>query len=322
MTSLFLLVAALLLRTQDLQAATDVNPLTFRCQSEVLSIALFHKGQSLVVGEDDKKVSIWDVKFGRIKKSHVLDWSVRSVTVSSDDKILAIGTFFHQIHSISLDEDAKYTKLLTGHVGYVNSVVFSNDARTLISAGHDKKIRIWDLHTGTATHTLLGHAATVHAVVVSPVGQRLVSLAAEPDILVWECEADGDFKRMTRLKGHEHAVMSGAFSPDGSQFASVGIDRKLILWDLSRKKATWQYQDSQPIRCVKFLPNGRQMVIGTNEGYLRLLEANREKPIWTHKGHSKHVTSLAVQADGSKFYSSSFDKTIKQWDVEICVRRK
>ena len=38
------------------------------------------------------------------------------------------------------------------------------------------------------------------------------------------------------LRGHHEAVTSTAFSPDGDMLATVGSDRRLIIWDVAAGK--------------------------------------------------------------------------------------
>ncbi len=37
---------------------------------------------------------------------------------------------------------------LVGHSGFVNSVAFSSDGKTLVSGSRDEKIKLWNVETG------------------------------------------------------------------------------------------------------------------------------------------------------------------------------
>ncbi|MEN9255168.1 MAG: hypothetical protein Q6K26_09845, partial [Gloeomargarita sp. SZTDM-1c_bins_89] len=49
---------------------------------------------------------------------------------------------------------ARLQATLTGHTGYINTVVFTPDGRYLLSASEDKTIRVWEVTTGQAVRTL------------------------------------------------------------------------------------------------------------------------------------------------------------------------
>ena len=50
---------------------------------------------------------------------------------------------------------------LKGHTGWVRSVAFSPDGKTLASGSDDKTIKLWDVATGKEQATLKGHTEAV-----------------------------------------------------------------------------------------------------------------------------------------------------------------
>jgi WD40 repeat protein len=64
---------------------------------------------------------------------------------------------------------------LMGHTGAVQSLIFSNNGRTLISGSQDKTIMMWNVETGALDATLTGHHDLVDSVVVTSDRKYLVS---------------------------------------------------------------------------------------------------------------------------------------------------
>ena len=75
-------------------------------------------------------------------------------------------------------ENLTLSSTLTGHSGWVNSVQFSPDGKTLASGSYDKTIKLWDVATGQLKSTLTGHSAKVNSVQFSPDGKTLVPRTA------------------------------------------------------------------------------------------------------------------------------------------------
>ena len=76
-------------------------------------------------------------------------------------------------------QDTSYATL-EGHTGWINSVSFSPDGRTLASGNNDATIRLWDVRTGHELQTLTGHTHFVNIVDLVKVAGALNNAAAAP----------------------------------------------------------------------------------------------------------------------------------------------
>ena len=53
---------------------------------------------------------------------------------------------------------------------YVRSVAISSDGKYIVSAGNDKKVRLWNSQDGKLIHTFTGHNDRILSVVISKDG--------------------------------------------------------------------------------------------------------------------------------------------------------
>lgn len=77
------------------------------------------------------------------------------VSGHTDGRILLWDIRSSRGHLSSLDMNRNSTSINNGipsgpaHIGVVNALKFTHDSRTLVSSGHDEKLRVWDMVQGT-----------------------------------------------------------------------------------------------------------------------------------------------------------------------------
>ena len=140
-----------------------------------------------------------------IHEDHRAFQFVNSMAFSPDGSVLAVAGYFERwgdnvdatsgvSNTVSvrlfnpLRGGRTLIRTLKGHTKYVNSIAFSPDGNTLVSASDDKTIRLWDVHTGENLTTLQSYNGTVMSVKFSPDGKTFATSHRNcrgPVILIW-----------------------------------------------------------------------------------------------------------------------------------------
>ncbi|HLA06326.1 MAG TPA: caspase family protein [Anaerolineales bacterium] len=129
-----------------------------------------------------------------------------------------------------------FLKLETGtHSARINQLLVTPDGKSLITAGGDKTIRVWDIESKKQTGMLLGQIGSgpngsIQAIALSPNGKYVVALVwmypegslkdkdRETDVRLFEL-ATGNLQAEFRFPG---TLQDLDFSPDGRHLAIVG----------------------------------------------------------------------------------------------------
>ena len=195
----------------------------------------------------------------------------------------------------------------------------SRDGKTLLTAGGDGIIRVWDFASGQLQRTLTGHTNSVYIAEFSPNEKLIASSSRDTTARIWDF-ASG--REVHKLGGFHCAVKSVAFSPNGKTVAGVGNDGMLKLWDVKTGRELKSLVHSESSEgdtgtySVVFSKNGKKIYAGNGDGTISEWDASsgEETDVW--KAHSDAVMALAFSPDYRLLLSTgNSEATMKLWDV-------
>jgi ribosome assembly protein 4 len=152
--------------------------------------------------------------------------------------------------------------------------------------------------------------------------------------IVYEPQALFRVRAVTRcsdtLSGHQNAILSVHFSPNGRYLASGSGDSTCRIWDaVTATPAATLKGHSNWVLCVSWSPDGAFVASGGMDGSICIWDGGaRSKingadipPLGILKGHKDAVTSLSweplhLNSQCRRLVSGSRDATVRVWDVK------
>lgn len=208
------------------------------------------------------------------------------------------------------------------HEDGVNDVLVRDDG-TIISAGNDNKVRVWD-SKGQQTNQINLPAAVTS---IATTNNRIACGCNNGIIQIWEFGEDKP-ALIHSLSQHTTSITGMTFSPAGDYLLAGAEDGKFISWNLTTdppKSVVWPDTEGIP-STVTFLGDDLLAVgIGSQEGQdgrfwlWRMRDVDGEKtfdPVFTPiLTGVKNVTALGFLEDGPTVFAATRPDGITIWRV-------
>jgi WD40 repeat protein len=211
----------------------------------------------------------------------------------------------------------------------VNAVAYDPEGKRLVTGCSDGRVRVYDLTKGALLREIIAHNTpnmqAIYCVAFSPDGKQVVSGSIDQTLKLWDA-ASGKmmqefkaYKEKAFEKGHQEAVLSAAFSPDGKQIVSGSMDRTIKVWNVADGSVLRELVNpafkpagaglpspAHPgwVYAVRYVEGGKKIVSAGAaprlRGYLATWDAASGKLLFAKEMGIGTLFALGVSADGER----------------------
>lgn len=210
------------------------------------------------------------------------------------------------------------TDFSTSITGAVYGLALYDEGHKFAAVSNEGMLGTWDVKTKNNLFLVQdignGRQRRASSLCVSPDG-KIIAISTGFNVRLFDCKT-GEELEMNNEGGHRGWVRNMCFSHDGKTLASVGADRRLVLWDVEKKKVRQRIPGDNMLSgmselySVDFSKDDRKVVTGAEDGTIRQWDIkNGEQigdPIYAHR---KVVLTVHYNSNDSLILSSSGDQT-------------
>lgn len=311
------------LRPVDCEKLIAIWRSTNRQQIDSIVPALDAAIVGLRFAPDRRFLAVW-LNDGTIKIWSLLDkvWlpnrftgvsGVMNLTFSPNDSLVAFGTTAGGVY---LWRVADGKVLLATLVGWpVNTVTFSPDGAQLAAATRDA-VRIWDVTT-LVLAMLEGFAAPSPLYAVSPAGDTIATVLT--NTIVLRSLSDGSM--VSTFHGHQGAITTLAFAPDGKSLASGSADDTVRLWNISSGATSFIVAHLADVQSVAFSPDGQRLGVVAADNAARIWRIGDGAMSSAFTNNGDRITAFAFAPGADRVALGSCSEHVTAPDrISHCLR--
>ena len=203
------------------------------------------------------------------------------------------------------------------HKGAATSVLYSEDVRSIITAGADATLKIWSTSSGGLSRTIALDDGPATALAI--MGRKALTGHGNGRIALWDLERG---EKLSTYARNEASIWSVAFAGAADRFAASGHDWKVALWDAKTPSAPAHLFEGHDSAAQAVAYSGKYIASGGADRTVKLWNLDTLDLVRTYKGHKDFVAALAFSPDGRLLASAGLDGGIRIWSASSSGLRR
>jgi WD40 repeat protein len=293
----------------------------------ITALAISRDSSTLYSSALDGEVLIWDLKGAhRLGRRFTVGLDRLGETpryaLSPDGRNLAVGRPDGRVGVFDMGTLRRLSlfPVVPGAGGAVAGMRWIPRSDLIVVGGDNGFLALVDPLRGRVVKRLYGYAAyaRIYTPGISADGHVMVTGATDGTVRVWALPSGREMGPRLRFRG---GIGDVSMSPDGRSFAVAGIEGTdnpgVQIFDVAaHRRVAALSQDESIWSLARFTPDGRYIVGGSFEGWVRLWSTKTWKPATRIlRGHAGEVLWESMSRDGRTLATGGFDGTVRLWDL-------
>lgn len=185
---------------------------------------------------------------------------------------------------------------LKAHTSQITQINVPEDISTFFTSSRDKKVFQWHSQDFRLKKSFEDSKHHVNAIAYS--NENLITVGADSILRFYG-------KALKKIKAHEKEITTVTINNYDNKIITGSLDNTIALWNTKGEEIN-RMNNNAWVTCSSFLPNKDSVVIGSDDGTLKVWDIDSGKVINTYyAGGLKKitglgpVTALSVTADGT-----------------------
>ena len=260
---------------------------------------------------EDTTIRLWDANdYSVFARCTVLAGGHPTCSTFTDVVVIS-GWSDGRVRTFRLDNSQLLWQIDNAHKNGVSALHLSYNQKFLATGGAEGECRVWEIRSRELISHLKEHSSRVTKVEVFQDDVHMLSCARDRAILCWDLKNEKRISNHTQRMGGINSF--SMMAADQNKVISVGQERKITFWDLTKANALYVGESSpyvgenDELFSVSISPDGRFFATGGQLGVLRVWDLQTFKFIKECKGHSNTIMCVQFSPDSKQIISTGRD---------------